>query len=121
METSNGPDDGISYLDGVMIIQPPQELLDRLEIATLSDAWLKAIEEKQPQRVVMSFDQVRHFGSEAIGVVIRISKRIRAYGGDIRLCSMGKLVRQIFEVCQLIPTLFQTYDSTADAISSFDK
>ncbi len=116
----NAPaDSSIRYIDGVMVFEPPNELFDRLEIANISDAWLNTIEEDRPTRVVVSFDRVTFFGSEAIGVVLRMSKRIRDYGGDIRLCSMGKEIREIFEVCQLVPTLFEVSDSTADAIASF--
>jgi anti-sigma B factor antagonist len=120
MSDSAPSESGIRYVDGVMIIEPPNELMDRLEIVNIGDAWLKAIETEQPTRVVMNFDRVSFFGSEAIGVVIRMTKRIRTYGGDIKLCSMGKMIREIFDICQLIPALFEVYDSTADAIASFE-
>lgn len=111
----------IRFVDGVMVIEPPNELFDRLEIATVGDEWIEVIEAECPRRVVINFDQVSFFGSEAIGVIIRVAKRVRAYGGDVRLCSMGKVIREIFDICQLIPALFQVYDSTADAIASFDE
>jgi len=113
-------DSGIRHVDGVMIIEPPNELLDRLEISNVGDAWLEAVAAERPKRVVINFDGVRYFGSEAIGLVLRIAKRVREYGGEVKLCSMGKMVREIFEVCHLVPTLFQAYDSTADAIASFE-
>ncbi len=116
---SNAAEFGVQMVDDVMVISPPHQLLDRLEIAKVGDAWLQAIDTIKPKRVVINFDQVSFFGSEAIGVVIRMAKRVRAGGGDIKLCSMGKMIRQIFDVCQLIPALFQVYDSTADAIASF--
>ncbi|MFO7903774.1 MAG: STAS domain-containing protein [Pirellulaceae bacterium] len=116
---SENTDTGIRYLDGVMIIEPPSELLDRLEISNVGDSWLEAIQAERPKRVVISFDGVSFFGSEAIGLILRIAKRVREYGGEVKLCSMGKMVREIFEVCHLVPTLFQVYDSTADAIASF--
>jgi anti-anti-sigma factor len=119
MAETGTPDMGIRYVDGTMVIQPPQKLVDRLEIVTFGDAWLEAIARDRPQHVVVSFDQVQFFGSEAIGVVIRMAKRVRAYGGDLSLCSMGKAVREIFETCRLVPTLFQVHDSAADAIASF--
>jgi anti-sigma B factor antagonist len=102
-----------------MIIEPPSELMDRLEITHVGDAWLEAVEKERPMRVVVNFDDVRIFSSEAIGVLIRIAKRVREYGGEIRLCSMGKVVREIFDICNLIPTIFEVHDSTADAIASF--
>jgi len=111
----------IRYLDGVMIIEPPSVVSDQLEIANLSDAWLKAVEAQHPERVIVSFDRVRFFGSEAVGVTLRVQKRVREYRGDIKLCSMGARVREIFDICGLVPTLFQVYDSTADAIASFDE
>ncbi len=118
----NVPDHpSIRYADGVMIIDPPSVVSDRLEIANLSEAWLSAIEANRPNRVVVSLDQVSFFGSEAIGVILRMAKRIRTYGGNIKLCSMGKVVREIFDICQIVPILFHVYDSTADAIAAFDE
>jgi anti-anti-sigma factor len=120
MSDDISPSSSIHHVEGVMIFEPPGELFDRLEIANVSDEWLEAIESEKPQRVVINFDNVRFFSSEAIGVVIRMAKRVRASGGDLKLCNMGKVIREVFDICQLIPTLFEVYDSTADAIASFD-
>lgn len=110
----------ISYVGKVMVIKPPSEVFDRFEIVTMRDAWLEAIEYQRPTKVVVSFDQVAFFASEAIGVLLQLSKRIRQYGGDVKLCSMGRVVREIFDICQLVPDVFELHASTSDAIDAFE-
>ena len=111
----------VTAKDGIDVVQLPEELLDPLEIATVREQWFEELDKQIPQKVVVNFDVVRSFGSEAVGTLIRVAQRIRKGDGDIKLCSMGDRIREIFDICNLVPTVFEVYNSTGDAIQSFDK
>jgi anti-anti-sigma factor len=103
----------------VTIVHLPSETGDRLETVQMNEELLSLSEGPPPVLLVVSFDEARWFGSEAIGALIRLVTRVRAKDGDVRLCSMSKNVKKIFEICNLIGTVFKLYDTTAEAIESY--
>jgi anti-sigma B factor antagonist len=104
---------------GVSVVHLPDELLSPLDVAQFREEWFVWLDETQPGNVVVDFDLVRAFGSEAVGTLIRVVKRIRSAGGDLKLCSMGDRIREIFDICNLVPTVFEVYPSAGDAVRAF--
>ncbi len=74
----------------VTIVHLPNETGDRLETVQMNDELLSLSEGPAPVQLVVTFDEARWFGSEAIGALIRLVTRIRANDGDVRLSSMSK-------------------------------
>ena len=109
----------VSYQGPVTIVHLPNETGDRLETVQMNEELLSLSEGPPPVLLVVSFDEARWFGSEAIGALIRLVTRVRAKDGDVRLCSMSKNVKKIFEICNLIGTVFKLYDTTIEAIESY--
>jgi anti-anti-sigma factor len=105
----------------VTIIHLPPELIDPLDIATAREQWRAHVLEKKPRQVVVSFDSVRSCASEAVGGIVHLGTTIRNYGGEIKLCSMGERVREIFDICRLVPTVFDVYNSTGEAVESYEQ
>jgi anti-anti-sigma factor len=103
----------------VTIVHLPSDTGDRLKTVQMSEELLSLSDQPPPVLLAVTFDEARWFGSEAIGALIRLVTRVRAKDGDVRLCSMSKNVRQIFEICNLLGTVFKVYDSTAEAVDSY--
>jgi anti-anti-sigma factor len=103
----------------ITIVHLPNETGDRLETVQMNEELLSLSEGPPPVQLVVTFDEARWFGSEAIGALIRLVTRVRANGGDVRLSSMSKNVRKIFEICNLIGTVFKAFDTTAEAVESY--
>ena len=56
-----------------------------------------------------------------MGALIAVAKLVRSDDGDVKLCSMSKLIRKMFEICALIPKEFELFNSASEAIDSFDQ
>ncbi len=108
-----------STRDDVTIIHLPAELIDPLDIAVARDAWRAHVQSHKPRKIVVNFDVVRSCGSEAVGGLVHLGTTVRNYGGEIKLCSMSERVREIFEICRLVPGVFELYNSAGEAIESF--
>ncbi len=109
----------VSTEGDVTIIHLPQELIDSLDIATVREQWREYVQATKPGKVVIDFNAVRTCGSEAVGGLVHLATTVRAYGGDIKLCSMSKRIRTIFDICRLIPTVFEAYDSAGESVEVF--
>lgn len=108
-----------SNVDDVVIVWMPEDLFELLSIVQTGEELTKYIDHSKPKKLVISFDHVRSFGSQAVGDLIKVTKRVRAYGGDVKLCSMSTRIREVFDICRLIGPVFELYQSTSEAVEAF--
>lgn len=62
---------------------------------------LKLMEPKACRVVVIDLNRVRHFGTDALAVLLAIQKRLAVRGGGLRLCRLDPEVEQSFRLCML--------------------
>jgi anti-anti-sigma factor len=101
------------------VIQLDGLFLDRAVIFEWSDALAEFLEKEKPGKLLMSFEQVKRFSSEAIGVVIRANRRVQAYSGQLKLCGLDPVIRDMFRTANLDGTVFEIFDSCGQARDSF--
>jgi anti-sigma B factor antagonist len=80
--------------------------------------WLEHIAATTLGRVVVDLAEVSFLDSSALAVLVRVVKRCRMRGGDVRLCGMQPSVRLIFELTRL-DRAFDMYADEDAAVSSF--
>ncbi len=81
------------------------------EIAALIDA------EASP-RVLISFANVEHLSSAALGTLITVNNKVRAKSGQLRLANIDSQIYEVFVITRL-NKLFQIHETTHDAMKSF--
>ena len=65
--------------------------------------------------VVLQLERVEFVDSSGLGALVRLVSTARSNGGDLKLCALQERVRKTLEMTNLL-SLFETYDSEADAI-----
>jgi anti-anti-sigma factor len=109
----------LKQLGPVMLVQPVEaEIVSRNLINDLSDDLLELVKSRQPKHLVLSLKRVTRYSSEAIGGLIRVVRRVKAYGGQMKLC-MNEDFRDLFKVTHLDGTLFDIYDTESEAVAAF--
>lgn len=103
----------------VTIVELPQEVMDPLELVEMGDRWIEFVEKNSPKKMVVDFSHVLKFSSQAVGILIRVSRRINENGGDIKLGGMSDRIKELFKICNLIPHPFTHFDSISEAVDSF--
>lgn len=92
-------------VDGQLIVGNRHELkrmvLDDLEGGT--------------RRFVIDFALTGYIDSSGLGVLITLSKEIRAKGGDLRLASLNEDLQRLFELTKL-DTFFRICDDLEEAL-----
>jgi anti-sigma B factor antagonist len=88
------------------------EETDELErgIAKLSEAGGK--------HLVINLSEAQHLNSTALGVLIRGYANYRGRGGEIKLCGLGKRIKDLFTMTKLI-MVFDHHDTEDEAIAAF--
>ncbi|HET7440067.1 MAG TPA: anti-sigma factor antagonist [Terriglobales bacterium] len=100
-------------LGTVLLVQCNGRIVAGQEVFTLhayvGDALLKY------RDIILQMDQVAFLDSSGLGALVRLVTKARSKGGDIKLCGVQPQTRKALEVTTL-QSLFETYDSIADAI-----
>ena len=80
--------------------------------------WLEHIAATTPGRVVVNLADASFLDSSALAVLVRVVKRCRMRGGDVRLSGIQPSVRLIFELTRL-DRAFDMFASEDEAVGSF--
>ena len=94
------------------------EILDEITINEIADTLFALVAENNPAKIVLSFVQVKHLSSMALGTLIRLNKRVDESGGQLKLCGIAKNLYEIFIITKL-NKLFDIYDDEQAALASF--
>jgi anti-anti-sigma factor len=74
----------------------------------IDDGWLY---------LVLDLSGLQYISSAPLGSVVRLAKKLEAKGGAVLLCGPRGMVREVFEITNLLP-LFKVFDSTEAACQS---
>jgi len=109
---SIGKDNGIvrvGFLD--------RNILEEASIQAIATEIDQLIEEAGHPKILISFKNVEHLSSAALGVLITINNKIKEKEGQLRLSSIAPQVYEIFLITKL-NVLFQIHDTDEQAIQS---
>ena len=71
--------------------------------------------ESGARRFVIDFSLTGYIDSSGLGILITLSKEVRAQGGDLRLASLNRDLRRLFELTKL-DTFFRICDDLEEAL-----
>jgi len=96
-----------------------RNLLEEFHIHMMGVEIGQIIDEATKPKVLISFKNVEHLSSAALGSLITINNKIKDKEGQLRLSDIDTRVYEIFLITKL-NTLFQIYDKAEEAIKSFE-
>ena len=102
---------------GVLVFSFKGDLMGGPE-AELFHKKIEAVIEKEQVQTVADLSQVHWMNSSGLGMLIRGMISLRSSGGDLRLANVSDRLRRPIEIARL-DTVFQQYNSVADAIKSY--
>jgi anti-sigma B factor antagonist len=70
------------------------------------------------QRLVLNLTECQALNSIAIGVLMRGFTNYKSRGGEIKLCGLGKRIKDLFTMTKLI-MVFDHHDTEEQAIAAF--
>ncbi len=100
----------VSFLD--------RNILDEGNIQSISEEITTIIEKMGVPKLLISFEDVEHLSSAALGALITISNRVRQRDGQLCLSDINPQIFEVFKITKL-DKLFQIYKTTAEARKKF--
>ncbi len=95
-----------------------RNILDEANIQQIGEEISQLVEMTLQPKVLISFDNVDHLSSAALGTLITINNKIRGKDGQLRLANIDPQIYEVFVITKL-NKLFQIHDSAEQALASF--
>ena len=109
----------ISNSDGVTVVEfADRKILDELSISEIRDELTKLASEPETTKLLLSFDNVEHLSSAALGVLITLNKQVAERKGKLKLSDITPQIYEVFKITRL-NKLFDIHDTAKKALSSF--
>ena len=106
-------EDGITRIEFV-----DRNILDEANIQQIGEEITRIVADRSEPKVLISFENVDHLSSAALGTLITINNKIRSKEGQLRLANIDPQIYEVFVITKL-NKLFQIHDSTEQALASF--
>ena len=70
------------------------------------------------RKIVLNLESVPYVDSAGLGEIVRTYTTVSRQGGSLKLVNLTKRITDLLSITKLL-TVFETYDSEADAVRSF--
>ncbi len=105
--------------DGVKRIEfVERNILDEANIQQIGEEIGRVVDSQDQPKVLISFTNVDHLSSAALGTLITINNKIRGRDGQLRLAEIDPQIYEVFVITKL-NKLFQIFDTSEQALASF--
>jgi anti-sigma B factor antagonist len=104
--------------DGVLVVDCIGRIVFGEESSLLRETLKKAVADNN--RIVMNLGEVSYIDSGGLGTLVALRTTAQNAGGTIKLTNLTKRVGDLLQVTKLL-TVFDVYNSEAEAVESFRK
>ena len=104
--------------DGVTRIEfIDRNILDEANIQQIGEEITEIIDAHTEPKILISFGNVDHLSSAALGTLITINNKIRSKQGQLRLADIDKQIYEVFVITKL-NKLFEIHETSEEALAS---
>lgn len=95
-----------------------RNILDEANIQQIGEDICQVIDAQARPKILISFKNVDHLSSAALGTLITINNKVRAKDGQLRLAEIDPQIYEIFVITRL-NKMFHIHESSPEAMASF--
>ncbi|RCK72437.1 MAG: hypothetical protein IGBAC_0511 [Ignavibacteriae bacterium] len=106
-------------VDDIAVLTLNGDLIGDPETTKLREK-VKSLITDEIKKIVIDLSGVSYINSAGLGSLISVLTTVRNAGGDLKLARVGKRIKSIFVITQLVK-VFDTYETQERAIASFKK
>ena len=103
--------------DGVMILDLKGKLTIGEDVELVKDK-INSLIQQGEKKLLLNLADVPYVDSAGLGEIVRTYTTVNRQGGSLKLLHLTKRIEDLLAITKLL-TVFDTFDSEQDAISSF--
>lgn len=96
-----------------------RNILDEMNVQAIGEEIGSLVEGSQHPRMLISFANVDHLTSAALGALITVRNKVKAKNGELKLADIDPQIHEVFEITRLT-NLFDIHATSQDALKSFE-
>ena len=109
----------VTEQDGVNVVKfSDRKILEELAIREIEEEFSRLVESKEGIRLLLTFKNVEHLSSAALGMLIKLNAQVGDNQGHLKLADIRPQIFQVFKITRL-NRLFEIHESTQDAMNAF--
>lgn len=109
----------VKQWNGVSLVEfADRKILDEMCIAEIEEELFKLVESPTATNMLLSFSNVGHFSSAALGMLLKLKKKIDERKGTLKLSDINPQIYDVFKITQLNKK-FDIYPSAEKAKASY--
>ena len=108
----------VDDMDGVAVAIVPVEELDASNSVEFKRDIAPVLQSQS--RVVLDLSQLHFVDSSGLGAMLSCLRQLSGKGGDLKLCSMSRQVRALFELVRM-HRIFDIYATKEEAVQAFQR
>lgn len=109
----------VTNSDGIKVVAfADRKILEELCIASIGEELSKLVEGVRGIKLLLSFENVEHLSSAALGMLITLNKQVAEHKGKLKLADIIPQIYEVFRITKL-NKLFDIHDTTEKALASF--
>lgn len=95
-----------------------RNILDEANIQAIGEEIGSLVDAEPKPKLLISFANVDHLSSAALGALITINNKVRGKSGQLRLANIDPQIYEVFVITRL-NKLFQIHETAEEAAKSF--
>lgn len=104
--------------DMTVVTMTTKDFRNQVANVEMKSEFIKYAQEDKPARLVVNFENVEVFSTELIGTMLSV-KKLLGEDGELKLCCMEEILRDVFRLLRLDGTVFEIYDTVNSARAAF--
>ncbi len=111
----------IRRAEGASVVEfADRKILEEVSIQEIGDELGRLVESEPGIRLLLSFKNVDHLSSAALGVLITLNKKVKESSGALKLSDINKQIYEVFKITRL-NRIFDIHDTAEDALNGFQR
>ncbi len=70
------------------------------------------------RKILVDFDKLEYVSSAGLRVLLTAAKQLKAENGELRICCLNELVKEVFDISGFI-TILSVFPSVSEALEDF--
>jgi anti-sigma B factor antagonist len=104
---------------GIRIVEfTERKILDELAIHEIGEELGRIIDEAATPKMLLSFKNVDHLSSAALGMLINLNRQVADKEGELKLSDISPPIFEVFKITRL-NKLFNIHPTMAEAVADF--
>ncbi len=91
----------IAEQDGITVVTLNAEAVNMAELESIAGLLRNYIAQRRPARLIIDLGRLRFISSMMLGLLVDTWRRLKEYGGQLRICGIQSHLMRVFRITHL--------------------